>query len=138
MSRAVFHRMLVSGVTPGVALVLLTLSACSSGLFGGRTSSDAVGPSGVAASGQTDLPTQQACRRRVNEMYDIRDRGEIYAANPSANTPFSANYLAGVPNRGLSNQFAYEQTLAECERNARSDAQSVQTPLPPAPAAKGR
>jgi hypothetical protein len=114
MSRAVFHPLLV--------LAILALSACSGGPLGGRTSSDAVGPSGTAAAGPTDLATQQACRRRVNEMYDIRDRGDIYAANPSVNTPFSANYQAGVPSRGLSSQFAYEQSLADCERNATNGA----------------
>ena len=134
MGRAVFRRLLA----PGVALASLMLSACSGGAgpFGGRASSDAVGPSGMAAAGRTDLATQQACRRRVNEMYDIRERGDIYAANPSSNTPFSANSQVGVPSRGLSNQFAYEQTLAECERNARSDAAPVQ--MPPTPATKGR
>lgn len=151
MSRAVFLRPPAAGmaaygaahgspgVTYGVTLVvtMLALSACSAGPMGGA-SSEAVGPSGVAAEAPPDLATQQACRRRVNEMYDIRDRGDIYAANPSMNTPFSANYQPGVPSRGLSSQFAYEQSVAECERNARNGAERV-NPLPPAPpAAKGR
>jgi hypothetical protein len=118
MSRAVFHRLLGSGVV----LAMLALSACSGGplggLFGGHASSDAVGPSGAAGPGPVDLATQQACRRRVNEMYEIRDRGDIYAANPSSNTPSSANSEVGVPSRGLASQFAYERSRADCERDS--------------------
>jgi hypothetical protein len=136
MSRAVSPRLAAPGVALGLAM--LALSACSAGPMGGGASSDAVGPSGTAAEGRTDLATQQACRQRVNEMYDIRDRGDIYVANPSVNTPFSANYQPGVPSRGLSGQFAYEQNIAECERNARNGAGEGALPPVSPPAAKGR
>jgi hypothetical protein len=133
------------GVVPGgvaltgvlLALAVLTLSACSAGPMGG-TSSAAVGPSGTAAAGGADLATQQACRQRVNEMYEIRDRGDIYAANPSNNTPFSANSQVGVPSHGLSGQFAYDQSVAECERNAMSGAAPVAAPPSPPLGATGR
>jgi hypothetical protein len=105
MRRAVFLRL----------LVLLALSGCSVGGMGGFAG-DAVGPSGTAAERRTDLETQQACRDRTNEMYEQRDRAQIYAPASSVNTPFSANYQPDVPSRGLSNQFAYERTRAECER----------------------
>lgn len=163
MSRAVFPRLMAriaaSAVTPGVAswvtpgvtagltrgaalvLAMLALSACSAGSMGGAgASSGAVGPSGTAAEGRTDLATQQACRQRVNEMYEVRNRSDIYAANPAENSPSSAYSLAGVPSRGLSDQFAYGRSVAECERNAGTGAQRVDTPPPPPlpPAAKGR
>jgi hypothetical protein len=105
MRRAVFFRL----------LALLALSACSAGGMGGGSDSG-IGPSGTAAERRTDLETQQACRDRTNEMYEQRDRAEIYAPQSSVNTPFSANYQPDVPSRGLSGQFAYEQTKAECER----------------------
>jgi hypothetical protein len=113
----------------------LALAACSAGPMGG-ISDEAVGPSGPA-TGQTSLATQQACRQRINEMYEVRDRGAIYTPNPSVNTPFSANYQPDVPSRGLSNQFAYDQNVAECEHNAETGANSTAVPPSP-PAAKGR
>jgi hypothetical protein len=128
-------------------LTLLGLAACSSGPLGsggGPPSYSAVGPSGDAGAmggdGRTSLDTQMACRQRVNEMYDRRNRAEIYAANPSVNTPQSANYASGISSRGLSNQFGYEQTIAECERNAGTATGPIAAPVavPAAPPRKGR
>jgi|HubBroStandDraft_1064217.scaffolds.fasta_scaffold23289_5 hypothetical protein len=96
-------------------LALLALSACSAGGMGDG-GGGALGPSGTAAERRTDLETQQACRDRTNEMYEQRDRAQIYAPASSVNTPYSANYEPDVPSRGLSEQFAYERTKAECER----------------------
>jgi hypothetical protein len=142
MSRAVFVRSLARGaLANGAALgvVMLAVSACSAGSMGGG---ETVGPSGTAASGGPDLATQEACRQRVNEMYEIRDRADIYTAAPPVNTPYSANSYVGVPSRGLSNQFAYERSEAECEQNAISGAAPVAgPPIPPPPVppgAKGR
>jgi hypothetical protein len=120
-------------------LLLLALAACSAGPMGGA-GDNAVGPSGAAARGNTDLAIQQACRQRVNEMYEVRNRGDIYSSNPSVNTPFSANYQSDVPSRGLSNQFAYDQSLAECEHNAANGAEgpTVAPPAAPPVAKKGR
>ena len=155
MSRAAIRRPAVNGARPasnpgtrrGAALqviraaapglVLLALTACSAGPMGG-VSDTAVGPSGRAAAGNTDLATQQACRQRVNEMYEVRNRGDIYTSNPSVNAPFSANYQPGVPSVGLSNQYAYDQSLRECEHNAANGADTPGiAPAPPA-AARGR
>lgn len=119
------------GVRVAFGLALLALTACTAGPLGG-SSEQAVGPSGTAEQGQTDLATQQACRQRVNQMYEIRDRPDIYAPNPSVNSPFSANYQPDVPSRGLANQFEYGQSLAECEHNAATGAEPVRTAPPPA------
>jgi hypothetical protein len=151
MSRADIRRLPVAGPppgsTPGTAsrviraaapgLLLLALTACSAGPMGGAGGS-AVGPSGPAAAGGADLATQQACRQRVNEMYEVRSRADIYTSNPSVNSPFSANYQAGIPSRGLSNQFAYDQSVAECERNSANGAERPAPPAPPPPAPKRR
>ncbi|MGA3002351.1 MAG: hypothetical protein ABSE20_11525 [Acetobacteraceae bacterium] len=133
MARRTRSRVIRASV-PG--LFLLALAACSAGPMGGA-GDNAVGPSGSAAEGNTDLATQQACRQRVNEMYEVRNRGDIYTANPSVNSPFSANYQPDVPSRGLSNQFAYDQSLAECERNSANGAEGSTMAPPPPPAAKG-
>jgi hypothetical protein len=110
-------------------LVMLALTACSAGSLnpGGSVSSDAVGPSGTAAEKRTALETQQACRDRANEIVDKQRRPDIYAPNSSLNTPFSANFQPDVPSRGLSAQFAYERTAADCERNAGTGSDTTDT-----------
>lgn len=123
-------RALLRLLTPGLTLVALTLSACSAGSLGGGSSSSAVGPSGTAADQRATLATQAACRDQVNQMYEIRDRAEIYSPNPSVNTPFSANYQPDVPSRGLSQQFGYDQARADCEHSAATGG----TDAPPPPA----
>jgi hypothetical protein len=107
------------------------LAACTAGPMGGGASDNAVGPSGTAAQGNTDLATQQACRQRVNEMYEVRDRADIYAANPTVNSPLSANYQPGVTSRGLSDQFEYGRTVAECEHNTANGAEGSSFPTAP-------
>jgi len=118
-------------------LALLALPACSSGpADSGGLNWDAVGPSGGVSASRTSLETQQACRQRTSEMYDRRNRADIYAPNSSMNSPQSANYVEGVTSRGLSSQFGYEQAISDCERNSGTGA-----PLPeamPAPAPKVR
>jgi hypothetical protein len=117
MSRAMIVRSLV--LKAAMPWALLMMAACTAGsMSGGGTGWSSVGPSGTAAGGQTSLETQQACRQRTSEIYEKRERPQIYAANSSLNSPFSANYQPDVPSRGLSDQFAYERTNAECERNA--------------------
>ncbi|MGD0434350.1 MAG: hypothetical protein ABSA58_24990 [Acetobacteraceae bacterium] len=114
MNRGIVVRSLASG------LAMLALAACSPGSMnpGGGASSESVGPSGEAAENRTSLQTQQACRERANQIVDEQRRPDIYAPNSSLNTPFSANFQPDVPSRGLSGQFAYERTEADCERNA--------------------
>jgi hypothetical protein len=138
MSRAVLTnlptvRVAALGQMGALGLCLMALSSCSAGPMGGAGGS-VVGPSGAAAQGQANLETQQACRQRANEIFDQRNRGDIYAANPSVNTPYSANYQPGITSRGLPGQFAYEQTQADCERNGAR----VDTAAPAPPVAKGR
>ncbi|MSO99872.1 MAG: hypothetical protein EXR07_02295 [Acetobacteraceae bacterium] len=113
-------------------VALLALAGCSAGSMGSSGGFAAVGPSG----GPTDLATQTACRQRVNEMYDHRNRAEIYTANSSMNSPYSANYQAGVTSRGLAGQFDYERTLRECERNTGAARETARAPAAPPP--KGR
>ena len=118
MSRAIAVRSLARVMAAPAAarwLVILTLTACSAGSM---SDTGAVGPSGAAAQNQTDLTTEQVCRQQVNQMVEEQNRPAIYAANSSLNSPYSANYQPDNPSRGLAGQFAYEQTLAACERNA--------------------
>jgi hypothetical protein len=144
MSPAVVVRSLASG------FAVVALTACSGGLFGpGRgASSDTVGPSGPAtAETRNTLEMQQDCRRRVDQALESQNRPAIYAANPSMNTPFSANYVPSVVSSGLTghygseqsvaqfdlaNQFGYERSVAECEHNSSTGNDQPNTPPPPA------
>jgi hypothetical protein len=118
-------------------LAMLTLTGCSAGPIGSSAgSASAVGPSGTAANSRTDLETQLACRQRVNEMYDRRNRAEIYSPEAAVNTPYSASYQSGVSSRGLAAQFDYERTRVECEMNSGTGAE--RTEAPPVPKFKTR
>lgn len=68
----------------------------------------------------------EACRHRADEAYNLTHRGDIYAPESQVNTPFSANYLAGVPDRGLSDMYARDQMVSDCVRN--TGAEGSRTP----------
>lgn len=125
----------MSRTVPFAVLAVLMLAACSAGPMG--PGSGAVGPSGDAGRQSAARETQDACRTRVNEMYDRRDRADIYAANPWNSTPYSAGYQSGISSRGLANQFDYERTRLECERITGTGAERS-APSPAAPPAKTR
>jgi hypothetical protein len=129
MSFAVFTNRRTVRVA-ALGLCLTALSSCSAGPMGG-SSGGVVGPSGMAAQGQPSLEAQQACRQRANEIFDQRNRSDIYSAEPSVNTPFSANYQPNALSRGPSGQFAYEQTVADCERGGTSTRANTAAPAPP-------
>lgn len=66
---------------------------------------------------QADAATRAACQQRANQAYDQQNRGEIYSPTANVNTPFSANYLPGQADRGLSDLFAHDRMINDCIRN---------------------
>jgi len=77
-----------------------------------------------------------ACRRRADEAYDLTHRGDIYASESQVNTPFSANYQPGLPDRGLSTLYEHDQMVSDCVRNTGAEGSRVppgtaQAPPPP-------
>ncbi len=124
MSRVVTLRSLVAG-----SLIPLLLAACSAGPL-------ASAPSSGPGVGTADYATQTACRQRASEIYDQHNRADIFAANSSINSPFSANYQSGVSSHSLGDQFAYGQMQTDCERNTGTGAERTETPPPPV--VKGR
>lgn len=101
--------------TTGALLGAVALSACDGGSA----------PTGQA---QADAQTAAACRQRANEIYDRQNRGDIYAPNSSANSPFSANYTPDNPSRGLSQLYAHDQLVSNCVRNTGTGAERSQPP----------
>ena len=118
-------------------LFQLALGGCSSGPIGGPTGST-IGPSGEAGRPSAARETQIACRQRVNEMYDRRDRADLYTTNGFNNLPYSANYQSGISSRGLANQFDYERTRVECENTSGTGAERTEAPARPGPKTKAR
>jgi hypothetical protein len=98
-----------------VALTAISLSACADG-------------APQSSQGQADAATTAACRQRANEVYDRQNRGAIYAANSSANAPFSADYTPDVSDRGLSQLFAHDKLVSDCVRNTGTGAERSQPP----------
>ena len=119
---------------------LAALGGCSAGPLGpvGTGSGFAPGP-GAAANTRADQATQLACRNRANQMYDRRNRAEIYSPHSSINTPFSANYEPGTTDRALGDRFAFDRMVDECVRNSGTGAERPVAPAPaPAPSTRGR
>ncbi len=79
-----------------------------------------------SAQAQANAQTAAACRQRADALYNIRHRDTIYSPASQVNTPFSANYQPGVPDRGLSQLFERDTMVSDCERNI--GAQGDRTP----------
>ncbi len=70
-----------------------------------------------SAQAQADAATRAACQKRAEQAYEQQNRGEIYSPSSQVNTPFSANYLPDVSDRGLSTLFAHDRMISDCVRN---------------------
>jgi len=99
-------------------LVLLTP------LIAGCTFPAPAPPSGEA---QEQQGLVAACRQRADEAYNLTHRDQIYASGSQVNTPFSANYQPGVPDRGLSDLFVRDQMVSDCVRNTGSEGSRTPT-----------
>ncbi len=107
-------RAVLSFLPAGPLLLVLALAGCSQTDLGTNLGGSL---SGQTPQGRVDAATMEACRQRANEIYDKQNRGTIYAPSYGVNNPMSGNYTPGIE-RGLSQQFGYEQMLRECIRNA--------------------
>jgi hypothetical protein len=74
-------------------------------------------PAPLRSQPQSDAQTRAACRERANQVFDQQNRGAIFSGQSQANMPFSANWTPDVPNRGLSQQFGFNQIVNDCVRN---------------------
>jgi hypothetical protein len=115
-----------------IPLSVLALAGCDvfSGLGSGFHSGP-VAPGVEVPAGGSALQTQIACRDRVNQIYTQRDRTEIYRPASTVNTPFSSDYQPGITSRGLADQYEYERTRSDCERNTGSGPNEADVTRPP-------
>jgi len=96
-------------------------------------------PDGTIEQSAADQKALIACRARANEVYDRQNRGAIF--NPTStdrDTPRSGDYMSGVPTRGLSARYGYENMIDDCLRHTNDAApgadtavQTIPTPAPP-------
>jgi hypothetical protein len=85
---------------------------------------------------QASAETRAACRQRAEQIYSQQNRGDIYRPPAAVNTPYSAGYMAGVSDRGLSDVFAHDRVVDDCVRNAGTGEQRSEVPVTPAPGAR--
>ena len=109
----------MSRVAVSTLVVALALAGCSG-----------AGSSGSAS--RADAATEAACRQRADQIYEQRNRAEIYSPQPSINTPSSGSYAPGATDRGLSDIFARDSMIRDCVRNTGTGADRSE-PLSSAP-----
>lgn len=100
--------------------LMLAWAGLAVGLAACETPQGGMGGMGATSTGdaRTDAAILAACRQRANEVYDRRNRAEIYAPQYGGNSPLSGTYTDVGVNRGLSAQFAFEQMVRDCVRTA--------------------
>jgi hypothetical protein len=110
----------MSGALPLLLLATIGLVACATQ---------------PGTESHADAATEAACRQRADQVYNQQNRGDIYRPPPQVNTPFSANYNAGVSDRGLSDLYAHDKLIRDCVRNtgtgAERSGQQNEGPTPP-------
>jgi len=104
-----------------LCLVLLTAAAALQGCEGPP-------PTGQA---QADAETRSACQQRAEQAYEQRNRADIYSPMTSVNSPYSANYVPSVSDRGLSDLFVHDRMVSDCVRNTGTGAERSVPPTPP-------
>jgi hypothetical protein len=84
-------------------------------------------------SGQehADAATRAACQQRAEEADRQQNRAEIYSPPPTVNTPFSANFLPSLSDRGLSDLFVHDRMVSDCIRNTGTGAERNPPSNPP-------
>jgi hypothetical protein len=107
-------------------------------LLGGIAVSACEAPPPLTGQAQADAETRAACEQRAEAVYNQQNRGDIYRPAPSVNTPFSANYLPGQSDRGLSQLFAHDRMVSDCIRNKGTSPLPTPAQAPPAPAAPAK
>jgi hypothetical protein len=105
------------------AVAGLALTACQFDAPPPPAPSVAGGPAGTA-----DAATRAACQQHAEEVYNQRNRGEIYSSQSSVNTPYSANYSPGTTTRGLPDLYSREAMIRDCVRNTGTETNRTVAP----------
>jgi hypothetical protein len=103
-------------------------------LMGALALSACAGPSQQGGQAQADAETRAACQARAEQAYNQRNRAEIYGPQSQVNTPYSANYVPSMSDRGLSDLFAHDRMVSDCIRNTGTSSDRDQPASSPSPA----
>jgi hypothetical protein len=87
--------------TATILLTCLALASCAP-----KTGGEARG----------DAATEAACRQHADQVYDVRNRGDIYSPQSGVNTPSSGSYAPGGDSRNLGQIFARDRMIRDCVR----------------------
>ncbi len=111
-------------------LACLSLAACQGGSvpLGSGGGIGAIG----GGLGNADAATRTACTQHAEQVYDLRNRAEIYTPQSSVNSPYSGNYNPGATERGLSDQYARNSMIRDCVRNTGTETSREVPPQPDA------
>lgn len=86
-------------------------------------------PTGQA---QADAETRAACQNRAEQAYEQQNRAAIFSPAAPVNSPYSANYVPSLSDRGLADVFVHDRMVSDCIRNTGTGAERS---VPPSPAA---
>lgn len=106
-------------LVPGAAALLacLALGACS---FGAPP---------LTGQARANAETVAACRQQAEQVYEIRNRADIYRPPPAIDTPSSGAYApAGMNDRRLSDLYTHDQLINDCVRNTGTQTYRGQQP----------
>jgi hypothetical protein len=107
-------------------LACLALAACDN-----PRSPFEFGSRGIGGGlGNADPATRVACTERAEQIYNQRNRADIYTPQSSINAPFSGSYQPGTTDHGLSDRYAQDAMIRDCVRNTGTETGRV---LPSAP-----
>ena len=79
----------------------------------------------------TDRATLAACRDYASQLYDRRNRGEIYSIN-QVGVPYSGSYLPGYQTVQLAEKYDNSQVVDDCIRNTGTGISREDAAAPPA------
>jgi hypothetical protein len=122
MSRPALHPL-------GALLAVLAVAGCNNP----ESPLNATGGIG-GGLGKANPAVVTACTQRADQVYDQRNRAEIYSPQSSVNSPYSANYIPGMTDRGLSTKYAHDSMIRDCVRNTGTETNRT---VPPANSATG-
>jgi hypothetical protein len=101
----------------GILLGALALAGCNAAPRSGQA--------------QADAETRAACQQRAEQAYEQRNRADIYSPPATVNTPYSANYMPSMTNRGLSDLYAHDRMVNDCIRNTGTTGDRTVPTTPP-------
>ena len=101
----------LASLSAAACAVLLTVGACTP-------------PPPPTSETRAAQAVMTACRERANEVYRRQNRADLLNQD-SSGTPQSANYVPGIPTRGLAERYGYQNQVSNCLRDEGASVDTV-------------